>query len=291
MISVGLPKRLEGDQRVNDPKGPSSDGDPGWDRVDPRGDITIFGIPFWNPSYSEFDLWWKQTLASQDRKGKCVVGANAHTLNNVWLNPEFRLAVEHAQVRVNDGIGFRLAALMRGSRIRYNFNGTDLIPRLFSELSKPIRVFLYGAAEDVNAIVEKRLTEEFPMIQVVGRINGFVDPKSEVVPAIRDSNADLVLVALGHPRQELFAMRYGQELNVKIVYPVGGLFDFLSGSKPRAPELIRRLSLEWAYRLAVEPKRMFARYVIGNPAFLARSFATIISDRRIMKGSSRKVPV
>lgn len=254
---------------------------------EPKPDVFIFGVPFWNPSYEEFVAWWEAVLEAEERNGHCIVGANAYTLNNVWTNPDFRKAVEAALVRVNDGIGFRIASLMRGVAVKYNFNGTDLIPRLLHELRQPVRVFLYGAKEEVNAAVAERLTEQFDKVVIAGRINGFVDPVEEALPAIRASNADLVLVALGHPRQELFAVKHGPELNAKIVYPVGGLFDFLSGTKPRAPKWIRRLSFEWAYRLAFEPRRMFGRYVIGNPVFLTRSLMRTRADRANLHSSLR----
>jgi exopolysaccharide biosynthesis WecB/TagA/CpsF family protein len=230
-------------------------------------------------------------LASPDRLSKGMVTANAHTLNNVWGSRSFRMAIDAIPVRLNDGIGFRIAARMRGVDPCYNFNGTDLIPRLLSELEDPLRVFLYGASEEANLKVATWLEEKYPLVRVVGRINGYVDPEKEAVPAIVKTDADLVLVALGHPKQEIFVARHASELNAKIVYCVGGLFDFLSGTKPRAPKIFRVASLEWVFRLAIEPRRMFRRYVVGNPVFLLRSLRQTVSDRRVKLNEARKVAV
>jgi N-acetylglucosaminyldiphosphoundecaprenol N-acetyl-beta-D-mannosaminyltransferase len=249
---------------------------------EPANDVVVFGIGFWNPTYREFKEWWQSTLDSEERLGKRVICANAYTLNNAWTSPDFMRAIQSAEAKINDGIGFRVASSLRGVRVAYNFNGTDLVPRLCSEAVSNLRIFLYGASEEANALAAAELDRAYSKVEVVGRINGYVDAETEAVPAIAASDADLVLVALGHPKQELFAERFQRELNAKIIFPVGGLFDFLSGCKPRAPRIVRQASLEWAYRLALEPRRMFARYVIGNPLFIARSLASAGSDRRKM---------
>jgi len=209
-----------------------------------------------------------------------MVTANAYTLNLAFENQAFRTALESFQIRLNDGIGFRLAAQMRKTKIQYNFNGTDLVPRLLSELQSPLRVFLYGGSEEVSKKVASLLQDRYPLVEVVGCSNGYVESDETVANDIAAAGADLVLIALGHPKQELFVASYGDRLNAKIVYVVDGLFDFLSGAKPRAPKILRMASLEWIYRLAIEPKRMFGRYVVGNPVFLSRSIARLSSDRK-----------
>ncbi|MFN3682722.1 MAG: WecB/TagA/CpsF family glycosyltransferase [Fimbriimonadaceae bacterium] len=243
----------------------------------PRNDVYVFGIPFWNPTLAQFLDWWRAALTSDARTGRCVVLANAHTLNLAYEDPEYADVLRSADVRLNDGIGFRLASGMRSVDVRHNFNGTDLVPLLFQRLDRPARVFLYGAKENVNALAALRVAERFPAVEVVGRCNGYVDPE-EAAAQIASSGADVLLVALGNPKQERFMARYRDRLNVKVQIGCGGLFDFLSGTKPRAPRPIRRHGLEWAFRLAVEPRRMFRRYVIGNPVFLARAWLSRKAD-------------
>ncbi|MCX7800408.1 MAG: WecB/TagA/CpsF family glycosyltransferase [Fimbriimonadales bacterium] len=243
----------------------------------PRNDVYVFGIPFWNPTLAEFLEWWRAALTSEERRSRCVVLANAHTLNLACEDPEYAAVLRSAEVRLNDGVGFRIASGMRSVGVKHNFNGTDLIPLLFERLDRPARVFLYGAKEEVNALTARRVAERFPAVEVVGRCSGYEHPES-AVEQIRRSNADVLLVALGNPKQERFMARYRDRLNVKIQIGCGGLFDFLSGVKPRAPLPIRRRGLEWAFRLMIEPRRMWRRYVVGNPVFLARAWLSRKSD-------------
>ncbi len=243
----------------------------------PRSDVFVFGIPFWNPTLAQFLEWWRAALTSDSRSSRCVVLANAHTLNLAYEDPEYAEVLRSAEVRLNDGVGFRFASGMRSVDVRHNFNGTDLVPLLFERLDRPARVFLYGARENVNALAARKVAERFPAVEIVGRCNGFVDPE-EAVERIAASGADILLVALGNPRQERFMIQNRDRLNVKVQIGCGGLFDFLSGTKPRAPRPIRRHGLEWAFRLVVEPRRMFRRYVIGNPVFLARAWLARKAD-------------
>ena len=92
----------------------------------------------------------------------------------------------------------------------------------------------------------------------------------EVIRGIRDSGADLLLVAMGAPRQDLWIQRHLAATGVKVAMGVGGLFDFYSGRIPRAPRWVREIGLEWLYRFSREPRRMWRRYFLGNPLFLAR---------------------
>jgi exopolysaccharide biosynthesis WecB/TagA/CpsF family protein len=231
--------------------------------------VTIFGLPIWNPAYSEFKRWWDAAL--QEERCALMGIANAHTLNLAYKDPSYMEALRSFDCVINDGVGLEMAAKMRGMKFHYNFNGTDLFPRLFAEQQGPLRVFLYGAAEASNAGAAERIHRDYKNVEVVGRVNGFVDQATEALPAIQEAKADLLLVALGQPLQERFLARYGRDLEVKVASGVGALFDFMSGNAPRAPEALRRLKMEWAYRLVREPKRLFNRYVIGNPKFIVRA--------------------
>jgi exopolysaccharide biosynthesis WecB/TagA/CpsF family protein len=103
--------------------------------------------------------------------------------------------------------------------------------------------------------------------------------QGSVVDAINAARPDLLLVGLGNPRQEHWIDANLKHLEVGVVAGVGALIDFLSDSIPRAPRFVRRIRLEWAFRLALEPRRMFMRYVIGNPAFLVRSIRYLARPR------------
>jgi len=187
-------------------------------------------------------------------------------------------------VVLNDGIGYRLASKMRGIEVQYNFNGTDLIPRLFEELSAPLKVFFYGATVESNDLAAQAFEQRYSKVTCVGKLGGFVSD-DDAARQIADSNCDLLLVAKGNPKQERFIIDYRDRLNCKLAIGVGGLFDFVSGLKPRAPSFFRATGMEWAYRLLIEPRRMFKRYVIGNPVFLTRALAARTRDLHQMSAT------
>ena len=245
-----------------------------------RVDLYVLGVPFWNADYTEFREWWDRVLAAEAERPTTLFIANAHTLNIACANRRYAACLEGADAVVNDGFGYRIAARLRGFRTPYNFNGTDLFPRIFSEAVGPLRVFLYGATDESNERTAQRIEQKYPMAKIVGRVNGY-GSEEEAVSMINASSPDVLLCALGQPKQELFLAGARDRLRAKIVVGVGGLFDFLSGSKPRAPKFIRDIGFEWLYRLAHEPRRLFRRYVIGNPVFLARCFLYLRRDKRM----------
>ena len=250
----------------------------------PKADVCVFSVPFWNPTYEEFKSWWEQTLDGEAPM-KILQLANANTLNIAWSDPEYKRVLQRAECCVNDGVGFRIASKMRGVETKYNFNGTDLMPRLFAEARREVRVFFYGATEEINRLAVEKLCAKYPNVGNAGRVNGYVDPEKEAVPMIRDAAPDVLMVALGQPRQELF-MERNRDLPAKVAVSCGGLFDFLSETRGRAPNGMRSTGTEWVYRLTIEPRRMFVRYVIGNPLFIWRAFVTRGPDIRCAAESS-----
>lgn len=234
--------------------------------------IDLLGIPIWNPDYEAFTRWWQDALSATS--GTRLLGiVNAHSLNLAHEKPGFHVCLRGLDAIVNDGLGAALAAKMRGTEFAYNFNGTDLFPRLFSELTSTLKVYLYGATPESNARAAEVLEERYPHVVVVGRMHGYANPEL-AARSIARSGADLLLVATGQPRQELFLIEHRDALNVKVACGVGALLDFLSGTAHRAPKWVRATRMEWAYRLLREPARLFHRYVVGNPKFLVRAALT-----------------
>lgn len=254
-----------------------------------HADVCVFGVPFWNPEYAEFKSWFSKVTGSDTKLNLTLCLANAHTLNLAHRFPAYKACLKSMDAVLNDGIGFRLASLMRGVPVRYNFNGTDLIPRLFEELERPLRVFFYGATEESNELAVKNMASRYPKLVVAGKLGGFVDD-DDAAKRIAASDCDLLLVAKGNPKQELFIIQYRDRLNCKLAIGVGGLFDFASGLKPRAPKAFRATGMEWAYRLIIEPRRMFARYVIGNPVFLTRALLSVKSDKKALAATQASDP-
>ncbi len=227
----------------------------------------MLGVQIWDPAFEEFSKWFFMRLQAPDEGHFFIV--NAHSLNLSHVDPSYRDALNRADCVVRDGIGIEMAGKLLKSPFGYNFIGTDLLPRLFNESTEEVRVFLYGATERSNQGARDRIARDHPKIKVVGGIDGFVSEEA-AIEAIRASGAQLLLVALGQPKQEMFLDAHAGSLGVKLSVGVGAFFDFLSGEVSRAPNWVLKSKSEWIYRLFKEPKRMFSRYIVGNPKFLWR---------------------
>ncbi|MDT8992598.1 WecB/TagA/CpsF family glycosyltransferase [Curvibacter sp. APW13] len=173
-------------------------------------------------------------------------------------------------VLVNDGIGVDIAAMMVvGHRFEENLNGTDFLPFLFTQLATQQKVYLVGGMPEIAERAGKFIEAKFGH-QVVGIQDGFsrIDPVL-LQTRINSSGADVVLVALGNPRQEEWIKANAPNLNAPLVIGVGALLDFLSGTVVRAPVWMRALHLEWLFRLGHEPRRLMRRYTIDIGRFLS----------------------
>jgi len=195
---------------------------------------------------------------------------NAHCVNVSRKNASYRKALRDFLV-LPDGVGLDIAAkLLHGSPFTENLNGTDFVPRLVAGLSGHRRIALLGAAPGVAERAAMRLRELAPNHEFVAVSDGFFSPDDlpDVLERLEQAKADIVIVALGVPRQELFIGRHLDQRHGQVFLAVGALFDFLAGDVRRAPRAVRALRLEWAWRLILEPKRLWRRYVLGNPAFM-----------------------
>jgi alpha-1,3-mannosyltransferase len=198
---------------------------------------------------------------------------NAHTALQAIANKQFQKALPGFLV-FNDGVGVDIAARMKyGSRFSDNLNGTDFTPRYLAETKQMFRIYLLGAQPGVAADVAKIFAQRFPQHSIVGYRDGYfsANQNAEVAHAIRASGANLLLVAMGNPAQELWIAENLEKTGVQVAFGVGALFDFTAGRFPRAPDWVRKLRAEWLYRLAREPKRLWQRYTVNNVAFLTRA--------------------
>jgi exopolysaccharide biosynthesis WecB/TagA/CpsF family protein len=198
---------------------------------------------------------------------------NAHTLNLAHRDPALRSVLGRADLVLNDGSGLALAARVHGARFPANLNGTDFTPRLLaSAAAAEASVFLLGGAPGVAARSADRLTAQVPGLRVVGHAHGYQDEAApdELVRQIRDSGAQVLVVGMGNPRQELWLARHLADTGARLGVAVGAFLDFSAGVVPRAPAWMRTAGVEWLYRLGLEPGRLWRRYVLGNPAFVYR---------------------
>jgi N-acetylglucosaminyldiphosphoundecaprenol N-acetyl-beta-D-mannosaminyltransferase len=188
---------------------------------------------------------------------------------------------------IPDGIGVVFAVRLLTGRKINRVPGAELMPAICERAEKKgYRVFLYGAAPDVNEKAVEVLKSRYPGLQVVGNQHGYLEEGGmpTFIQAINASQADVLFVALGSPRQEIWVAKYLPQLNVKVCQGVGGTFDVLAGRVKRAPAIFRKLHLEWFYRLAAEPKRLLRQTAL--PRFVFQVIRAAIIDRAY--GTSRK---
>lgn len=198
---------------------------------------------------------------------------NADCLNLAWQNRAYRSALNGADLLLPDGSGVALGARMTGQNLLENLNGTDMfVPLCEQALAQGWRVWFLGGRPEVNMGLVQSLQARWPGLQIVGHHHGYFAPEDEpaLLEQIRVDQPDLLFVAMGAPQQELWISTYAETLGVPVLLGVGGLFDFYSGRIPRAPQWLRRLGLEWSWRLLQEPLRLWRRYLIGNPLFVLR---------------------
>ncbi len=200
----------------------------------------------------------------------------------VTVNPEFVMAarrdaafaavLHRTDLATADGIGIVLAARLLGHPVGARVTGVDLTLGL-TGVQPTLRIFLLGAAEGVAAAAAEVLRERFPGCTIVGTASG--SPDAAAFPALaaqmQAAGAQVVLVAFGHPRQDLWIARHQEALaahGILVAVGVGGTFDFVSGRVPRAPRWVQRIGFEWLYRLLREPWRWRRQLVLPQFALL-----------------------
>ncbi len=203
------------------------------------------------------------------------------------INPEFmmiarkdvnfRNILNRADLCVPDGVGLLWAARRIGKPLPERVTGSDGVPKIAERAAeKGWRLFFLGAAPGVADQAADVLRVQYPGLQIVGTYSGSPSPAEEdaLVKMVNDSHADILFVAYGAPEQDKWIARNLPRLDVKMAMGVGGAFDFIAGVVPRAPMWMRRLGLEWLYRLYLQPWRI--RRMMRLPRFVLR----VLVERR-----------
>ena len=197
---------------------------------------------------------------------------NAHAMNSAASSPAFLAALRAADVVLRDGSGMAILLKLLDVRPGLNLNGTDLIPKLL-RLHAGRRIALFGTQEPYLERARQHVLDTLAPGSTCLTADGF-RPAGDYLQLAAEHAPELIVLGMGMPRQEEVA----RELRAALRHPClivcgGAIIDFMGGKTSRAPRWLRALGLEWAYRLALEPRRLFRRYVIGNPLFIARALA------------------
>lgn len=202
---------------------------------------------------------------------KTVVTPNAEIIMDAQRNPEFKKAINTADMVLPDGIGVVLASKILGDPLKERTTGFDLMIRILKEADKNHNsIFLLGGKPGVADKAADKIKEDYPCVNIVGVQHGYFSKSEErkIVEQIKKSLPDFLFVAMGAPKQELFMAKYKDDLGCKIAMGVGGSLDVISGKVKRAPVFMQKAGLEWLYRLIKQPSRF--KRISALPMFLIK---------------------
>ena len=249
------------------PSGPKV-GHPRTRPPEPFPRASVMGLPLDACSAEQFVATIESWVDDCDRQ--FAVGVNAHLVNLANRDPALAAVLEHSGLNYADGQSVVWAARMLGHGVTARVPTTEMIYPIADMLARRrFPVFLLGGRPEVVEAAARRLRHDYPGLEIAGVQHGYfgAGADAEVVARINDSRARVLLVGLGNPRQEQWVWEHLRELRPNAILTCGGLYDWVSGRNRRAPAWMGRSGLEWVWRLLIEPRRLFARYVVGNPRF------------------------
>jgi N-acetylglucosaminyldiphosphoundecaprenol N-acetyl-beta-D-mannosaminyltransferase len=248
---------------------------------DPMATEAVLGVPLALTDYERTLDWIDAAVAARERAYVCV--AATHTVMAAHDDPELRAAVLGSSFTVPDGQPLVWALRMLGHELPDRVYGPTLMDAACARAARTgQRFYLYGGRNPgALAQLARTLRLRHPGLQIVG---GHVPPfrplteteEQAVVADIERCRADVVWVGIGVPKQEKWMARMRPRLSTPVLVGVGAAFDFHAGLIPQAPDWMQRLGLEWVFRLAQEPRRLWRRYLRYNPRFVtgfARQYA------------------
>lgn len=239
----------------------------------PRDSVNILGIRVDGISLQHL-IRQVEGYVTSGRRHR-VMYANVHVLNAAYRDPELRRILNQADLVYCDGAGVKLGARLLGHHLPERMTGADWIHPLCALCQeRGFSLYLLGGEPGVAALAAEKLQARYAGLKIAGAHHGHYDhcdpENDQVIAEINALRPDVLLVGLGTPLQEKWIARHFERLDVPVVWAVGALADFVSGKVPRAPRWMLDHGLEWLYRLWVEPKRLWKRYVVGNPLFIGR---------------------
>jgi N-acetylglucosaminyldiphosphoundecaprenol N-acetyl-beta-D-mannosaminyltransferase len=242
--------------------------------------VTLLGVRIHTLSAGELIQFITDTV-SAGRKA-CVAYVNTYAINLSIESPWFRDFLNNADVTYCDGFGVKWGARLLGLKIAHRYTPPDWVSQLAVEcVRQEVSLFLLGARPGVASRAAIGLQKRFPGLNIVGTHHGYFDKRPDgvenaaVLEEILTAQPDILIVGFGMPLQERWLAENWQQIQAKVAVPAGALIDYLAGEVPRAPRWMTDHGMEWFGRLVIEPRRLWRRYLVGNPQFLWR----ILMDR------------
>jgi len=237
------------------------------------------GVPFLKIDQQNFV---KLMLERIEHKEKTfVVTANPEIVMAANENPELMKYIEKSTYVTADGIGVVKAAKILGDELPGRVTGYDTVIALFAA-KKPMKVFLLGAQQETLDKTVENINRDYPHIEIVGAHNGFFDwDNNTIAEDMLAAKPDLILVALGVPRQEKWIATHIDAFEHGVFIGVGGTFDGIAGTMKRAPEIWQKMNLEWLYRIAGQPSRW--KRALALPKFALKVYAMKFKGQGLKK--------
>lgn len=246
--------------------------------------ITLAGIAVAAVTERDVKRWIADAIGQSPRPGRRITTVNLDFLVLAEREPTFRAALRAADLAIADGRPLLWLARMRGQRLPERVAGADITQWLIDGGVPGARIFLLGSTDAVcRAVAARSKSGDAHVIgwNTAGR-EALEDPRqaSEIVRDINASRPDVLLTALGAPRQDVWMAAHADQLDVSVMIGVGGSLDIAAGRLRRAPSVVRRMGLEWAFRMLQEPRRLWRRYLVDDLPFLVREMAATVVGRR-----------
>jgi N-acetylglucosaminyldiphosphoundecaprenol N-acetyl-beta-D-mannosaminyltransferase len=215
-----------------------------------------------------------EKLVLYKKKSK-IMYLNIHVVNEAFKNKRLKEILNSADILYCDGEGVRIGAEIFGKHIPHRMTGADWIYDLCNMCEKKgLSLFIVGARPGVTETGIHVLKTRFPKLKIAGYHHGYFNKygteNDAVINTINKSKVDILLVGFGTPLQETWMDENFKSLNVPVIWAMGAVMDYVSGTVRRAPAWIHKNGMEWLFRLYLEPGRMWKRYFIGNAVFFYR---------------------
>ncbi|GAB6257403.1 MULTISPECIES: WecB/TagA/CpsF family glycosyltransferase [Peribacillus] len=241
--------------------------------------VEILSIPFIDSNMDEFmNGMIYPRLMNQEKT--FVVTANPEIVEYANEHQDYKDIILSADYITPDGVGIIMASKWLNQPLQERITGFDLMNELFRVADeRALKVYMLGAEENVIEAAALKVKELYPGLELVGYNHGYIDIKDDTLPkSIAELEPDIILTALGFPRQEKWVSRHYELFNKGLFMGVGGSFDVLAGKVNRAPVFWQKMRLEWLYRLIQQPSRW--KRMLALPRF-------VLKVRRLRKSVQR----
>jgi N-acetylglucosaminyldiphosphoundecaprenol N-acetyl-beta-D-mannosaminyltransferase len=232
----------------------------------------ILGVPLVRQDTKNFIDWLLRKAQGSDiGAATFITYLNAHCSNVAGNDAEYAAILQRAEAVYADGQAIVWASGFLGDALPERVNAADFILELLRRgAGENLKIFLLGSAPGVAERAAARFRAEIPALQIVGVRDGFFDDEAQLLADITAAAPDILLVGMGVPLQEKWVAAHLPQLNAHVVWCVGAMFEYYGEARARAPVWMRKAGLEWLFRLVLEPRRMWRRYLVGNVVFVLR---------------------